>query len=131
MAATPIAHRLYARRPVGTRIRCFVQLLVGLAVMAPGIVALKRSGLGLGPWDVLHDGLAGHTGVDLGTVGILVGIPIVVLSFFIKEVALRSQGGLAAANAEANKGGRAVGAAAATGDNDTDEASAKTESSIL
>src|SRR5438128_1686990 len=38
--------------------------------MAPGIVALKRSGLGLGPWDVLHDGLARHTGVDLGTIGI-------------------------------------------------------------
>jgi uncharacterized membrane protein YczE len=85
MAATLIAHRLYARRPVGTRIRCFAQLLVGLAVMAPGIVALKRSGLGLGPWDVLHDGLAGHTGIDLGTVGILVGIPIVALWWPLRE----------------------------------------------
>ena len=58
-------------------------------------------------------------------------IPTFVLSFFIKEVALRSQGGLAAARAEANKGGDAVGAAAATGDNDADAGSAKTESAIL
>ncbi|MCU1462462.1 MAG: hypothetical protein JWO37_2537 [Acidimicrobiales bacterium] len=59
--------------------------MVGLAVMAPGIVALKRSGLGLGPWDVLHDGLAGHTNIDLGTVGILVGIPIVALWWPLQE----------------------------------------------
>jgi len=70
---------------VGIRVRNLGQLLVGLAAMAPGIVALKRSGLGLGPWDVLHDGLARHTGVDLGTIGILVGIPIVVLWWPLRE----------------------------------------------
>jgi uncharacterized membrane protein YczE len=53
--------------------------------MAPGIVALKRSGLGLGPWDVLHDGLAQHTSVDLGTIGILVGIPVVALWWPLRE----------------------------------------------
>ncbi|BEP15726.1 MDR family MFS transporter [Acidothermaceae bacterium B102] len=65
-------------------------------------------------------------------VAAIVCIPIVVLSFFIKEVALRSQGGLAAANAEAKQGGDgAIGAAAATGEDVTDEASAKAESAIL
>lgn len=53
--------------------------------MAPGIVALKRSGLGLGPWDVLHDGLARHSTLDLGTIGILVGIPIVALWWPLRE----------------------------------------------
>jgi uncharacterized membrane protein YczE len=43
------------------------------------ITALKRSLLGLGPWDVLHDGIGRHTGVDLGIVGIVVGIPILLL----------------------------------------------------
>jgi hypothetical protein len=64
-------------------------------------------------------------------VAAIVCVPIVVLSFFIKEVALRSQGGLAAANAEADKGGKAIGGASATGEDVTDEASAKTETSIL
>jgi EmrB/QacA subfamily drug resistance transporter len=58
-------------------------------------------------------------------------VPVFVLSFFVKEVALRSQGGLAAANAEANRGGEVIGAAAATGEDVTDEGSAKAESAIL
>ncbi|MDX6221422.1 MAG: hypothetical protein QOD91_476 [Frankiales bacterium] len=58
-------------------------------------------------------------------------VPTFVLSFFIKEVALRSQAGLAAANAEANKGGKAIGAAAATGDDNTAAGSAKSETIIL
>jgi EmrB/QacA subfamily drug resistance transporter len=49
-------------------------------------------------------------------------IPTFVLSFVIKEVALRSQGGLAAARAEAAAGGSADGALGA---------SAKTETAIL
>jgi uncharacterized membrane protein YczE len=32
--------------------------------------------LGLGPWDVLHQGLSEHTGVPIGTVGILVGFVV-------------------------------------------------------
>jgi EmrB/QacA subfamily drug resistance transporter len=58
-------------------------------------------------------------------------VPTFVLSFFIKEVALRSQAGLAAANAEANKGDKAIGAAAATGDDNTAAGSAKSETVIL
>jgi EmrB/QacA subfamily drug resistance transporter len=68
----------------------------------------------------------------------LLMIPTFILSFFIKEVALRSQGGLAAARAEAAKGdeggtvdGGDVGAAAATGQDQANEGSAKTESATL
>jgi EmrB/QacA subfamily drug resistance transporter len=67
-------------------------------------------------------------------VAALLMIPTAILSFFIKEVALRSQAGIAAANAETANGGpadRQLGAAAATGEDITDEASAKTESAIL
>ena len=34
------------------------------------------SELGVGPWDVLHQGLSELTGIPFGTVGILVGLPI-------------------------------------------------------
>jgi uncharacterized membrane protein YczE len=35
-----------------------------------------RARLGLGPWDVFHQGVARHTGIPIGTVVILVGIPV-------------------------------------------------------
>src|SRR3954466_15289083 len=53
--------------------------------MAAGITALKQSDLGLGPWDVLHDGIATRTGSDLGIVGLVVGIPILLLWLPLRE----------------------------------------------
>src|SRR4051794_32955759 len=53
--------------------------------MATGITAIKQSDLGLGPWDVLHDGIASRTGSDLGIVGLLVGIPILLLWLPLRE----------------------------------------------
>lgn len=54
-------------------------VLVGFAVMGTGIVMLKQSELGLGPWDVLHDGIGSRLGVDLGIVGVALGVPILLL----------------------------------------------------
>jgi uncharacterized membrane protein YczE len=34
---------------------------------------MVRARLGLGPWEVLHQGISNHTGVPIGTVGIAVG----------------------------------------------------------
>lgn len=51
-------------------------LLVGLVVFGVGIAMMAQAGLGLGPWEVFHQGIARLTGVQLGTVSILVGIPI-------------------------------------------------------
>jgi uncharacterized membrane protein YczE len=49
-------------------------LLYGLAA------ALQvRSGLGLDPWDVFHQGLAKHVGLAIGTVVIVVGAAVLVL----------------------------------------------------
>lgn len=51
-------------------------LLVGLVVFGIGIAMMAQAGLGLGPWEVFHQGIARRTGLQLGTVSILVGIPI-------------------------------------------------------
>lgn len=51
-------------------------LVVGLALFGVGVALMARSGLGLGPWEVLHQGLAKIVGLQLGTVSILVGIPV-------------------------------------------------------
>ena len=54
-------------------LRRLPRLLFGLFVMSVGISAMVVAGLGLAPWDVLHQGIAAHTGIAFGTVGILVG----------------------------------------------------------
>lgn len=51
-------------------------LLLGLVVFGVGIAVMARSGLGLGPWEAFHQGIARQTGLELGTVSILLGIPI-------------------------------------------------------
>jgi uncharacterized membrane protein YczE len=40
---------------------------------------MAEAGLGLGPWEALNQGLARQTGLELGTVSILLGIPILAL----------------------------------------------------
>lgn len=51
-------------------------LLAGLALFGAGVALMVRSELGLGPWDVLHQGIARHTGLQIGTVTILTGIVV-------------------------------------------------------
>jgi uncharacterized membrane protein YczE len=50
-----------------------------------GIALMARADLGLGPWAVLHDGIGRHTGLPLGTVDILVGIPILLAWIPLRE----------------------------------------------
>jgi uncharacterized membrane protein YczE len=52
------------------------RLLFGLVLCGLGIALMVRADLGLGPWDVLHQGLSNRTGVPIGTVGILVGFVV-------------------------------------------------------
>ena len=47
--------------------------------MGAGIGLMADADLGLGPWDVLHQGLAHHTGLSLGTVNIAVGAVVLLL----------------------------------------------------
>jgi uncharacterized membrane protein YczE len=51
-------------------------LLFGLTLFGIGVAVMAQAGLGLGPWEVLHQGISRQSGLALGTVSILVGIPV-------------------------------------------------------
>ena len=55
------------------------RLLLGLVVFGQGIALMTRAGIGLGPWEAFHQGIAFHTGIPMGTVSILLGLPILLL----------------------------------------------------
>ena len=57
----------------------YTRLFLGLALIGVGAAAMVRADLGLGPWDVLHQGIAAHTGIPIGTVGILVGVVVLTM----------------------------------------------------
>ena len=53
--------------------RRLVQLYVGLWLYGTSSALQVQASLGLDPWDVLHQGIAAHTGLAIGTVSIIVG----------------------------------------------------------
>ncbi|MFF3761782.1 YitT family protein [Streptomyces sp. NPDC002185] len=59
--------------------RRLVQLYAGLTLYGVSSALLVRSGLGLEPWGVLHQGLAGRTGLTIGVVSIVVGAVVLLL----------------------------------------------------
>lgn len=59
--------------------RRLVQLLLGLWLYGTAMGMFVRSGLGLDPWDVLHDGLRRHWGMSFGAVVIIVGFAVLLL----------------------------------------------------
>jgi uncharacterized membrane protein YczE len=54
-------------------------LLLGLVVFGVGIAMMVNADMGLGPWEAFHQGIARQTGLAIGTVSILLGIPIIAL----------------------------------------------------
>jgi uncharacterized membrane protein YczE len=54
-------------------------LVIGLALFGLAIGLLVRADLGLNPWEVLHQGISEQTGLPMGTVAILLGLPIIAL----------------------------------------------------
>ncbi|MEU1317622.1 YczE/YyaS/YitT family protein [Streptomyces tibetensis] len=60
----------------GRLARRLVQLYAGLALYGASSALLVRSGLGLEPWNVLHQGLAERTGLSIGVVLTLVGAAV-------------------------------------------------------
>lgn len=59
--------------------RRLVQLYAGLALYGASSALLVVSGLGLEPWNVLHQGLAELTGLTIGVVSIIVGAAVLLL----------------------------------------------------
>ena len=63
--------------PVTTRpLRRLPQLAGGLALYGVSMGLMIRGGLGLDPWDVLHDALARRTGLTFGTITALTGAAV-------------------------------------------------------
>jgi uncharacterized membrane protein YczE len=55
------------------------RLMAGLVILGAAIAIMVRSDLGLSPWETLHQGISEQTGIPIGTVSILLSVPILVL----------------------------------------------------
>ncbi len=55
------------------------QLFAGLLLYGISLALVLRAGLGLAPWDVLHQGLAELTGASIGTMVIAVSFAVLLL----------------------------------------------------
>jgi uncharacterized protein len=62
----------------------YIALFTGLFVIANGIVFLINANLGVNPWDVLHIGLANLFGMTIGRVSQIIGLLLIVVSYFFK-----------------------------------------------
>ncbi|MBK9180885.1 MAG: hypothetical protein IPM45_15200 [Acidimicrobiales bacterium] len=76
MHPIPPAAELWRRVP---------RLVLGLVLMGVGIALTVRADLGLGPWDVLHQGVAERTGLPIGWTSILVGVVVLALWVPLRE----------------------------------------------
>ena len=67
---------LAIRRTLGRRL---FNLYLGLVLFGVSCGMIVASGLGLGPWDVFHQGLSEQIGISLGWVVIWVGLGVLLL----------------------------------------------------
>jgi len=61
------------------------RLIFGLTLFGIGAAMMVLSGLGLSPWEVMSQGISFRTGIPIGTVGILIGIVVLLLWIPLKE----------------------------------------------
>jgi uncharacterized membrane protein YczE len=61
------------------RLRRLVQLYLGLGLYGVSGSLLLLAGLGLDPWDVLHQGLSRRIGLGVGTWAIIAGVAVLLL----------------------------------------------------
>ena len=59
--------------------RVMPRLLGGLVLCGIGIAMMIRAELGLGPWDVLHQGISVTAGISVGVASIVVGAAVLLL----------------------------------------------------
>ncbi|TXS46868.1 hypothetical protein EAO75_25015 [Streptomyces sp. uw30] len=71
--------RLTQRLTQGHLVRRLAQLYLGLALYGVSSALLVEAGLGLEPWNVLHQGLAELTGLTIGVVSIIIGAAVLLL----------------------------------------------------
>lgn len=61
------------------------RLLGGLFLFGFGTALMVVADLGLGPWDVFHQGISVHTSIPIGSVVIITGIAVLVLWIPLRE----------------------------------------------
>lgn len=61
-------------------LRRLPRVILGLIAFGVGIAMMVQADLGLGPWDVFHQGLADQTGIGIGLIITIVGV-IILLAF--------------------------------------------------
>lgn len=64
----------------------YAMFMIGLAVMALGCYMTIQADLGVAPWDVLHIGLQKTFGLTIGIWAQLIGVIVIVLSFFLAKI---------------------------------------------
>lgn len=73
-------------RGLGTDVtRRLIQLFAGLFLYGISLAFVLRAGLGLAPWDVLHQGLARLTGLTIGQVVIAASFVVLLLWIPLRE----------------------------------------------
>jgi uncharacterized membrane protein YczE len=65
--------------------RRLVQLYAGLLLYGLSMALQVQALLGLGPWDVFHEGVAEHTGLSFGTVVIVTSVAVLLLWIPLKQ----------------------------------------------
>jgi uncharacterized membrane protein YczE len=88
-AVTPFSHFL-APVPADRRARRFAQLLAGLVGYGVTASMLVLAGLGLDPWDVLHQGMSRTFGLGIGTWAVIASVLVLLCGW----VPLRQRPGL-------------------------------------
>lgn len=63
----------------------FVKLMAGLFLISLGVVLTCQAGLGIAPWDVLHQGLAAVTSMTMGQMSIGVGVCVLIVDLLARE----------------------------------------------
>jgi len=71
--------------PPDTARRRLPRLAGGLVLFGVGIGLMVRADLGLGPWDVLHQGVSQRVDLGIGTVTILTGVVVLALWVPLRE----------------------------------------------
>lgn len=88
-----VRQRWTRRWPTALFARRLVQLYLGLCLYGVSMSLQVRAGLGLDPWDVLHQGLSQRVGLRFGTITIIVGAVVLLL-----WIPLRQRPGLGTVN---------------------------------
>jgi len=66
-------------------LRAAPRLLAGLVTCGTSVALMVTADLGLGPWDVLHQGISRRVGISIGIATILVGATVLMMWFPLKE----------------------------------------------